>query len=70
MFILKKILTGKDKLYHHTSAGISTSKHEEGNIHTLVGVANACLFFKYLLGCENLQLENFQISHDQSTEQR
>ena len=25
------------------------------------------LFFKYLLGCENLQLENFQISHDQST---
>ena len=28
------------------------------------------LFFKYLLRCENHQLENFQISHDQSTAQR
>ena len=50
MFIFKKILTGKDKLYHPTSAGISTSKHEEGNIHTLVGVANACFIFQVSFG--------------------
>ena len=50
MFIIKKILTAKDKLYHHTSAGISISKHEEGSIHILVGVANACFIFQVYFG--------------------